>query len=582
MNHHRIFCLAGLCLCLSLALCAAPGFGATTGTNAPSISIIPLPAKMEARPGVFKLRTGTRVLGVRLHRGTRILADAASRDTALYLAAQLRKATGVKFQVQDFNSRMPDGNSQTPREGDILLTTQGADASLGPEGYQLSVTPGSVVIRAPADAGAFYGAQTFLQLLPPEVFATSRVHGVKWTAPCVEITDQPRFAWRGLMLDVSRHFFNKREVESILDLMAMHKLNRFHWHLTDDQGWRIEIKKYPKLTEVGAWRKGVNFNLDPKDTTAYGPDGRYGGYYTQDDIREVTAYAAARHILVVPEIEMPGHSTAALEAYPQYSCTGGPFTTDLNGGVFNGIYCAGNDDTFTFLDDVLGEVFDLFPGPYIHIGGDEVRLDNWEKCAKDQDLMKRENLGPGQVESWFIRRMEKFINGRGRTLIGWSEISQGGLAKSAIVMDWIGGAREAASAGHDVVMSPTGYCYLDHYQSTDHAHEPRAIGGYLPLRKVYSFEPIPAGLDPADAPHILGAQGNLWTEYVPSLKRAEYMIFPRETAMAEVVWSPKESRNWEDFTRRLGADCKRLDAAGANYRHPTPKDLAADPVKATK
>ena len=269
-------------------------------------------------------------------------------------------------------------------------------------------------------------------------------------------------------------FSPSTEVEQILDAMALHKLNRFHWHLVDDQGWRIEIKKYPRLTEVGAWRKGIDFGLDPKASTAYGPDGRYGGFYTQADIREVVRYAAARHITIVPEIEMPGHSSAALAAYPQFSCTGGPFSTDVSGGVYPGVYCAGNDDTFEFLENVLAEVFALFPGKYIHVGGDEVPTTTWKDCPKCQARKKAEGLNNDrQLESYFIQRMEKFINAHGKTLIGWSEIREGGLAQNAVVMDWIGGAAEAATAGHDVVMTPTRYCYLDHYQSRDHAREPQ-------------------------------------------------------------------------------------------------------------
>ncbi len=539
-------------------------------TNVPSI--IPLPMKIERREGTFHVRTEKRFLGMRLRAGTKIVTDAASHDEGMYLADRLREAMGYACAVETSMNSEPVNNA-------IVLTTQNVSSSLGEEGYDLEATPHGVVIRAPNCAGVFYGVQSLLQLLPPEALASKPVHGVKWVVPCVKIEDQPRFAWRGLMLDVSRHFFGKEEVKAVLDAMALHKLNRFHWHLTDDQGWRIEIKSHPKLTELGAWRSGINFKLDPKQSTAYRADGKYGGYYTQDDIREVVAYAQARHIMVIPEIEMPGHASAALTAYPEYSCTGGPFNTDMNGGIFNGTYCAGNDEVYKFLEDVLTEVFDLFPGKYIHIGGDEVKWDNWDHCAKCQELMKREGLQVSQVESYFIRRMEKFINSRGKTLIGWSEIRLGGLAQSAVVMDWIGGAAEAASAGHDVIMSPTGYCYLDHYQNTNHAKEPRAIGGYLPLSKVYSFEPIPARMKPADAPHVLGAQGNLWTEYVPSLKHAEYMIFPREAAMAEVVWSPKEARNWEDFQRRLAVDCRRLDQMGVNYR---PETLSEPPASAAR
>jgi hexosaminidase len=451
----------------------------------------------------------------------------------------------------------------------ILFSTENANTNPGTEGYSLSVTRNGVVIRASTQAGLFYGAQTLLQLLPPEIFSTNAVKHVKWQVPCAQIEDWPRFKWRGLMLDVARHFFNKSEVETILDAMALHKLNTFHWHLTDDQGWRIQIKKYPKLTEIGAWRSGVGFGLDPKSTTAYGPDGRYGGFYTQDDIREIVAYAAARHITIVPEIEMPGHSTAALAAYPEFSCTGGPFTNATVGGVFNGIYNPANEKTFTFLENILSEVFQLLPGKYIHIGGDEVPKATWKNSAECQALMKREGLkDEKELQSWFTRRIEKFVSANGRSMIGWSEILEGGLPQNAAVMDWIGGAKEAASAGHNVVMSPVRFCYLDFYQSTNYAAEPRAAswGSALTLEKVYSFNPMPTNFPSQLQPFILGAQGNLWTEEIPNIKHAEYMIFPRESALAEIGWSSETSRDLDDFLRRVKVNEKRLKELGINFR----------------
>jgi hexosaminidase len=519
-------------------------------------AVIPAPQEMKAQGGVFVLNADAGVD-----------SDLATRPAASFLAERLRLGTGFKIPLRSSNK---------PAAGNIFFTTNGSDSSLGAEGYELTVTPDSAVIRAPGSAGLFYGAQTMLQLLPPEVLAASPVAGVAWEAPCVQIKDQPRFPWRGLMLDVSRHFFTPREVKQILDAMALHKLNRFHWHLVDDQGWRLQIKKYPRLTEVGAWRKGINFGLDPKASTAYGPDGRYGGFYTAADIREVVRYASVRHIMIVPEIEMPGHSSAALAAYPEFSCSGGPFTTDVSGGIYPGVYCAGNDGTFEFLQNVLKEVFTLFPGKYIHVGGDEVPKSAWKDCPKCDALRKAENINSNQqVESYFIKRIEKFVNANGKTLIGWSEIREGGLAQNAAIMDWIGGAVDSAMAGHDVVMTPSSpkdYCYLDHYQSHDRAKEPRAIGGFLPLRQVYAFEPIPANLPPQFQSHILGPQGNLWAEYIPNIKHAEYMIFPREAAMAEVGWSSKDSRNFDDFLHRWEVDQRRLDQMGVNYRR-NPTDI---------
>ena len=346
----------------------------------------------------------------------------------------------------------------------------------------------------------------------------------------------------------------------------------FHWHLTDDHGWRIQIKKYPKLTDVGAWRAGVGFDFPSNSTTAYGPDGRYGGFYTQADIRDVVKYAAARHITVVPEIEMPGHATAALAAYPQFSCTGGPFEPSSTAGIFTGIYDPAKEGTFQFLADVLTEVSPLFPGKYIHIGGDEVPKETWKNSADCQALMRREGLkNEEELQSWFTRRIEKIVNAHGHSMIGWSEILQGGLPQSAAVMDWIGGAKEAAGAGHDVVMTPTAYCYFDFYQSSNHVAEPKAAawGGPLTLDKIYAFEPMPTNVPPALQPHILGAQGNLWTEQIPNFHQVEYMTFPRACALAEVTWSAKDARNWDDFLRRLPTHLRRLDELNINYRHST-------------
>jgi hexosaminidase len=499
--------------------------------------LVPLPQKMELKSGSFTLTAGTTVT-----------TDAASQATGAYLAEQLRQPTGFALKT---------ATATSSAKGTIFLTTANAKTDLGTEGYELTVTPDGIVIRAPEQAGLFYGVQTLLQLLPPQVYSRSAVSGVAWTAPAVQIEDQPRFHWRGLMLDVSRHFYNKAEVKRLLELMAANKINVFHWHLVDDPGWRIEIKKYPKLTEVAGWRDGIDFGLDPKSSTAYGPDGRYGGFYTQDDIREIVAYATSLHITVVPEIEMPGHSGGALRARQDLGCS----------GKNTGVYCAGNEDTFVFLQDVLTEVFALFPSQYIHIGGDEVDKTAWHSCPKCQARMKAEGLkSEHELQSYFIRRIEKFINANHRDLLGWSEIREGGLAANATVMDWIGGGKEAAAEGHKVVMSPTGFCYFDYFQSQDTASEPRAIGGFLPLQKVYSFEPIPDGLPKDKESLILGGQGNVWTEFIASFKHVQYMTFPRLTALAEVTWSPKETRNWDNFKRRLQTQYKRFDVMEVNCR----------------
>ena len=537
MNLHR----SSLLVVLLLGLLAMRAPAAEAGGPA----IIPWPQKVELQAGAFSLTPETR-----------IRVDAAARETGEFLAARLRQSTGYPCQV-GVGATAPGG---------ILLTSKDARADLGEEGYELTVTPDGVTVRAPGQAGLFYGVQTLLQLLPPEVFSNGVVAGGKWTMPCLRIEDRPRFAWRGLMLDVARHFYTKAEVEQLLDVMAQQKMNVFHWHLTDDQGWRIEIQKYPELTRIGAWRNGIGFGLDPKSATAYGPDGRYGGYYTADDIREIVGYAAARHIVIVPEIEMPGHSAAALIAYPQFASAAQPSEVGPSGSA-GGVYNPADEKTFAFLQDVLTEVFALFPGKYIHLGGDEVPKDFWQHSPACQALMRREGLANEEaLQGWFMQRMEKFVEDHGRIPIGWSEALQGGISGKTVIMDWIGGGVEAARQGHDAVMTPTSACYFDYYQSADTAHEPRAIGGLTPLEKTYAFEPIPAGLTPAQAAHILGAQGNLWTEFVANPRHAEYMIFPRLTALAEVTWSPAATRDYAAFTRRLEAQNRRFDLLGIHYR----------------
>jgi hexosaminidase len=508
--------------------------------------IIPAPMKVEAREGNFELIAASH-----------IRADREFRNEAQLLAARLRPATGFPLKIKSAAERSA---------GDILLLK--SDAPLGAEGYELSVTSSNVVIRAPTAAGIFYGTQSLLQLLPSGIFSAHLVTNIDWRIPCVEIKDQPRFAWRGFMLDVSRHFFTKKEVEQVLDLMSLYKMNTFHWHLVDDQGWRIQIKKYPKLTSISAWRDGIGFGLDPAASRAYDRRGRYGGFYTQKEIRDVVAHAAARHITIVPEIEMPGHSSAALKAYPQFLCADVKIDKlPTKGGVSTGVYCAGNDATFTFLENVLAEVAGLFPGKYIHIGGDEVVKSNWMACADCQLRIRTEHLkDERELQAYFIRRIEKIVNAHGKKLIGWSEIREGGLAPSAALMDWHGGGAESAASGHDVVMTPTKFCYFDHYQSTNRAAEPKAIGGFLPLRQVYQFDPMPQNLAPELQSHVLGAQANLWTEYIPNLRQVEYMMFPRLGALSEVDWSTGEARNWDDFKARTALNERRLDAMNINYR----------------
>lgn len=536
-----------------LVLGAVLAGGCRTVSPGP-MAVLPVPQKLEETGGAFRLKAGTA-----------IVTDVASRDTADYLAQRLRRSTGYSIPV-----RVEDAGQVAA--GTIRLKLEAA--VLGAEGYRLTATRRSVAIEGADAAGVFYGVQTLLELLPPEIFS-AKVTEAAWVVPAVRIEDQPRFPWRGLLLDVARHFFTKEEVKRYIDLMALEKLNRLQLHLTDDQGWRVPIAKHPRLISVGAWRKDIGFGLDPKSSTAYGPDGRYGGFYTPEDIRELVAYAQARFVTIVPEIEMPGHAGAALSAMPQLGCSGAGYPTEAGPGAFAGFFCPGNEATYAFIQDVLGEVMDLFPGKYIHIGGDEVAKDNWKKCEKCQALIKREGLKNEQeLQSYFIRRVENMVNARGRDMVGWSEIREGGLAQNAVLMDWIGGALESASTGHDVVQSPTTHCYFDYYQSQDPNQEPRGIGGFIPLDKVYSFEPMPAKLAPELQHHILGVQGNLWTEYIASLKHVEYMVYPRACALAEVGWSSAADRNWEDFKRRLQVHLQRLDQLGVNYRKGIPEPMS--------
>ncbi len=423
------------------------------------------------------------------------------------------------------------------------------------EGYSLHADNNGIAIIGDRP-GVFYGIQTLMQILPAD-----DQKGLK--IPSVDITDYPRFPWRGMHLDVCRHFFPVEFVKRYISLLAMYKMNTFHWHLTEDQGWRIEIKKYPRLTRVGAYRNGSM--IGPYSAQKF-DSVRYGGFYTQDEIREVVAYAAKLHVTIVPEIEMPGHCLAALASYPELSCTGGPFEVGRAWGVYDDVYCT-KDETFDFLQNVLSEVCDLFPGKYIHIGGDEVPKVRWKNCPRCQATMRREHLkDENELESYFVRRIEKFLNSRGKQIIGWDEILEGGLAPNAAVMSWRGteGGISAAKMKHHVIMTPGGYCYFDYYQGNPQS-EPLAMGSYTPVEKVYSYEPVPAELQPDEEHYILGAQGNVWTEYIPTPEQVEYMALPRMAALAEVDWTPKDERSYADFRDRLLHHFPLLDRLGFHY-----------------
>jgi hexosaminidase len=507
--------------------------------------LIPRPAELTPAEGQFRFHAQTLLVVP--------AQDAEIRRVAQQFANRLNTASGLNVRL------VTNATTALTPGGQVLFTRSRDTAALGTEGYRLRIEPERLVVEATQPAGFFYATQSLLQLLPPEVLGGKRATNVTWAVPCATITDRPRFGYRGLHLDVGRHFFPVSFVKKYIDLLAFHKMNTFHWHLTDDQGWRIEIKRYPRLTRVGSRRKeslvGQYFEYFPQRY-----DGQpHGGYYTQAQIRDVIRYAQARHVTIIPEIELPGHALAALAAYPELGCAGGPYQVTGKWGVHPEVFCP-TEKTFTFLQNVLSEVIALFPSRYIHIGGDECPKDSWKASTFCQELIRREGLkDEHELQSWFIRRIEKFVNAKGRAIIGWDEILEGGLAPNATVMSWRGtqGGIEAARQNHDVIMTPGNFCYLDHYQAHP-ATEPLAIGAYTPLEETYSYEPVPTELTPEQARHILGAQGNLWTEYIQTPAYAEYMAYPRAAALAEIGWTPKELKDYADFSQRLPAHFARL------------------------
>lgn len=522
----------------------------------PTLRIIPQPLAMAVSEGEFTLNADTRIYVPE--------SQADWEMAAQYFVLLAEQSTGYRLAIHPITKEMRE-----PRPNSIYFLPGNTDH---PEGYNMEITPKGVFIRAQTAAGAFYAVQTLRQLFPPEFNATNAPGGFtgesssKWTAPCCKIQDAPRFGYRGLHLDVARHFFPVSFIKKYIDLLAAHKLNTFHWHLTDDQGWRIEIKKYPKLQTVAACRKETLVGHYSDQPERY--DGKqYCGYYTQEEVKEVVEYARQRFVTVIPEIEMPGHALAALAAYPELGCTSGPYETFTKWGVVEDVFCAGNEKTFEFLDGVLEEVCALFPSTYIHIGGDECPKTRWETCPKCQKRKKAEGLkDEHELQSYVIRRAEAMLAKRGRKIIGWDEILEGGLAPTATVMSWRGteGGIAAAKAGHDAIMTPSSHVYFDYYQS-DPSTEPIAIGGFLTLEKTYSYEPVPDEFTPEEAQRILGVQGNIWTEYMKTSDYVEYMAYPRVCALAEIAWTSKAQKNWPDFARRIQTHFARLDAMGVNY-----------------
>lgn len=520
-------------------------------------NMVPLPYKVEMTGGNFTIKSSTGIMVSP--------TDDAVKDIADILSKQLSGFTGKSIEISPAGAKQPKNSILLKLDPSLL-------EEVGKEGYKMSVTSSRIAVSAPEPAGLFYGVQTLYQLLPPEIFSDPDNLADEKPAlkvPCLEITDKPAFSWRGMHLDVSRHFFPKEFILKYIDILAMHKMNVFHWHLTDDNGWRIEIEKYPKLTEVSAWRadrKGKSWN--EREPQRPGEKATYGGFYTKEEVREIVAYAKARYITIIPEIEMPGHTSEVFAAYPEFSCSGEKTTVETGSYWPNrNIFCAGNDGTFRFLEDVLDEVIELFPGEYIHIGGDEADKTAWKACPKCQARIRQEKLADvNELQSYFVKRIEKYLVSKGKRVIGWDEIMEGGLAKSATVMSWRGfdGGIEAARQGHDVVMCPVSHCYFDYYQA-DPEFQPPAFGGLITLKKVYSFRPVPSELQGEARLRILGAQGNLWAEYVPTPEHAEYMVLPRMTALAEVLWSQEKDLDWNDFRNRLQNQFSRFKNMKVNY-----------------
>ena len=527
-----------MCGILFVASCARP-------QEAREPQIIPQPAFIQTADGVFTIDRNTPVY---IDEG-----DSALLRTVGFLNDKLSKAAGWTLNV------IADDPLRHGNEKGLFWL----DAGLPKEAYNLYINPDRVVVEFGSGAGAFYALQTLLQLLPDAIFADSVQHGVRWTLPCCDIEDAPRFPYRGMHLDYCLHFFDIPFLERYIDLMALHKVNRFHWHLTEDQGWRIEIKKYPLLTEKGQWRKETV--VGSLASGVY--DGKpHGGYYTQEEIKALIKYAADRYVTIIPEIEIPGHSLAAISCYPELSCgLEDHYETATRWGIFKQVYCT-KEETFKFLEDVFDEVIDLFPSELIHIGGDECPKASWKQCPHCQAMIKKLGLKDEyELQSWFIQRMEKYINSKGRQIIGWDEILEGGLAPNAKVMSWLGeeGGIKAAQQHHEVVMAPYPKYYLDYWQA-DPDSEPLAMGGPTLLRTMYEYNPIPEVLTPEEARYIIGVEGCVWTEYMPTPARVEYMAWPRMCAIAEAGWT-KAGKDWDGFTRRLETHLGRLDRLDVGY-----------------
>ena len=526
-----------LTLAAGIVLCSC-------GSHDPQIAIVPYPNHLETGRGTYRVTDRPVTCDSR--------TDERTQRAVVGFAARLATVTGGTNPVTIAD--------EVPASGIRFVT----DESLPAEGYELNVDGEGIEVRASQFPGFLYALQSFEQLLPAAVYGTEPAPDAAWEVPCVKIADAPRFAYRGMHLDVARHFFSVDEVKRYIDVMAIHKLNTLHWHLTDDQGWRIEIKKYPELTRVGSVRGetliGHHHTSSEYDKTPH------GGYYTQKQIREIVKYAADRYITVIPEIELPGHAVAALTSYPWLGCKGEGYEVRRRWGISKEVFCPGKETTFEFLQNVFAEVLELFPSEFIHIGGDECPKDSWKQCPLCQERIRTEGLKDEfELQSYTVRRMEKWLREHGRKIIGWDEILEGGVSPTATVMSWRGskGGIAAAKAGNHVIMAPNVHCYLDYYQTKTPTKEPMAIGGYVPMRKVYELDPYDQ-LTPGERAYILGVQGNLWTEYIATFPHLKHMLLPRLAAIAEVGWS-YDRKDFDDFKHRMNSLRKCYDAAGLNY-----------------
>lgn len=540
---------------IALALLFASS-SARTKEVATTVNVIPYPQSVEVEKGAFK--------GAGANFNCDPAIDAKSQEIIKEFAGRLSLVSG---RISSYATPVGLEKDCSKAKGFIFLK----DSGLAEEEYSIAICKSGCTVRASSYNGFLYALQTLKQLTSVSIFGDKPDPAEKFLFPCVKIKDKPRFGYRGMHLDCSRHFFSVEEVKKYLDVMALYKLNRFHWHLTDDQGWRAEIKKYPKLTEVGAFRNGTVIKKDWGSNDGI----RYGGYYTQDQMREVVAYAAKLGIVVIPEVDLPGHMMGVLAGYPELGCTGGPYEVWTRWGVSPEVLCPGKEGMFTLLEDVFTELMDIFPSEYIHIGGDECPKTEWEKCPDCQARIKALGIKADEhhtaeqyLQSYVTERVQKFLNDHGRKIIGWDEVLEGELAKGATVMSWRGtaGGIKASSMGFDVIMTPNTYCYFDYYQSPDQDKEPFGIGGNLPLEKVYGYEPFD-GLDAGQQKHILGVQANLWTEYIATPEHLEYMLLPRMTALSEVQWCRPEDKNPDRFKAALQAESfKIFDILGYNYR----------------